>query len=73
MLVKQVQSGVHYCRFLEDNNDPTCDDLTMMDYTKYSKWRRNGQAVYQASSNPPGTVIAPPSIGSTTAAYVSTV
>jgi hypothetical protein len=71
MLVKQIQSGVYYCRFLETGNDPACDDPTMMDYDKYNKWRRNGQAVYQASLNPPGTVIAPPSIGSTTAAYVS--
>jgi hypothetical protein len=72
-LVKQIQSGVYYCRFLEDNNDPACDDPTKMDYANFSKWRRNGQAVYQASLNPPGKAIAPPSIGSTTAAYVSTV
>jgi hypothetical protein len=49
MLVKQIQSGVHYCQFLKDNIDRACDDPTMMDYDKYNKWRRNGQAVYQAS------------------------
>jgi hypothetical protein len=50
MLVKQIQRGVHHCRFLEDGNDPACDDPTiMMDYDKYSKWKRNGHAVYQAS------------------------
>jgi hypothetical protein len=56
MLVKQIQSGIHYCRFLEDGNDPACDDPTMMDYDKYNKWRRNGYAVYQASSNPIGGI-----------------
>jgi hypothetical protein len=73
MLVKQIQSGVYYCRFLEDNNDPACNDPTKMDFGKYSKWKRNGHAVYQASLNPLGTIIAPPSIGSMTTAYVSTV
>jgi hypothetical protein len=73
MLVKQIQGGTYYCRFLEDNNDLVCDDPTMMDYAKFSKWRWNGQAVYQASLNTTGTVITPPSIGSTTAAYISTV
>jgi hypothetical protein len=72
-LVKQIQAGIYYCQFLEDNNDPVCDDPTMMDYATFSKWRRNGQAVYQASLNTTGTVITPPSIGSTTTAYVSTV
>jgi hypothetical protein len=72
-LVKQIQGEIYYCRFLEENNDSACDDPTMMDYATYSKWRRNGQTVYQASLNITGTVITPPSIGSTTAAYVSTV
>jgi hypothetical protein len=71
MLVKQIQRGVHYCRFLEDANDPACNDPTMMDYDTFSRWKRNGHAVYQASLIPPGTVIAPTLIGNTTAAYVS--
>jgi hypothetical protein len=73
MLVKQIQGGIYYCRFLENNNDPACDDPTMMDYAKFSKWRRICQAVYQAALNPTGMVITPLSIGSATTAYVSTV
>jgi hypothetical protein len=61
MLVKQIQRGVHYCQFLEDGNDPACHNPTMMEYDKFNKWKRNSHAVYQASLNPPGTVIAPPS------------
>jgi hypothetical protein len=71
MLAKQIQRGVHYCRFLEDANDPACNDPTMMDYDTFNRWKRNGHAAYQASLISPGTVIAPTSIGITTAVYVS--
>lgn len=50
-LVKQIQRGVHYCRFRKATKHATCDNPIAWSPDMFNKWQPSGYSAYITSSN----------------------